>query len=236
MIKLPKIALPAYDVTIPSTGLKTKFRPMVVKDEKILLMAKESGQPNDIFKAVEQIVNNSLLDDNINVKELTLFDIEYLFIKVRSVSVGSTVSITYVDDEDNKEYEFNVNLDEVIVKMPEKNDNIIELVKGQSGIKLKYPVADIYYSTVFENPESTPQELFDVLVEYCLDQYFDGDTVINFKDVEPVEILEFVNGLDVKTYGKIRDFIDHLPTVFYEIKYGKDKTLKLTSLTDFFSF
>ena len=233
---LPKISYPIYDAEIPSTKLKIKYRPMLVKDEKILLTAKESGVPNDIFKAIQQIVNNCIVNADFDVHTLTLFDMEFLFIKIRAVSVGNVVSITYRDDEDDKDYSFNVDLEKIDVKFPDNQELYIKFDDESSGLKLKYPVADIYQSPVFENPDASPTDLFDELVVHCLDQYFEGDKVVQFKDVPAAQIREFIDNLDVKTFQKVRDFINNLPTVYHEITYGKDKSLKLTSLTDFFSF
>ena len=149
-MSLPKIDYPIYNLTIPSLKKKCKFRPFLVKEEKLLLMAKESKNPSDILMTVKQVVNNCILDKTVKIEKLPIFDLEYIFLKLRALSVDNIVKITYKDFEDNKDYNFEINLEEVEVQFPEKVDNKIKL-SDRSGIVMNYPNADLYDDKDFLN-------------------------------------------------------------------------------------
>ena len=117
---LPKLTHPMFDVVVPSSKKVIKIRPMLVKEEKILLMAKTSDDPSEILSAVKQVVNNCIVDSDIDVEKFPLFDVEYIFIKIRSYSVSNISKVSYRDNEDNKVYDFEVDLEKVNVVFPEK--------------------------------------------------------------------------------------------------------------------
>jgi len=241
---LPKIKFPTFEVEIPSTKNKARVRPMLVRDEKILLTAKEGKAVNETFIAVRNVVQNCMISgDEIIINKLTPFDIEYLFLKIRSVSVGNVVDLVFTDSEDDdKKHDFKINLDDVKVKFSNGKDTSPFNIKmsGDSGIIMKYPASSVYESKAFTSEDATPEELLDDMVMACLEKFYDGEKMVKFRDCPPDEIKEFINNMDVKTYGKIRDFISDLPTLHHEVKYknskGEEKTLTLSSLMDFFAF
>jgi len=124
---LPKIQSPTFEVIIPSINKTVLFRPFLVKEEKILLMAQQSNDDKDIIKAIKQVVNNCCLDDKLDIDKLATFDLEYLFLKLRARSVNNVVEILYKDAEDEKEYKFSINLDDVEVTMPKKSEKNIKI-------------------------------------------------------------------------------------------------------------
>jgi hypothetical protein len=217
---------------------------MQVSDEKVLLRAKEGQSPTEIFLAIQQVLTNCLVDSKLRVADFALFDIEYLFLKLRAMSVSNKVTLNYEDksdpDPDNKKHwhQFEIDLDTVEVKFPDSVDLAIPL--GSGSLKLKYPKGSIYASKVFTNPEAKEDELFDALVSSILDAYYEGDEVLKFSAQPEADVKAFINALDVKTYQKIKDFLNQLPALYHEIKYkdsvGTEKTLVLSSLLDFFSF
>lgn len=224
-----------FDVVIPSTKKKIKIRPMLVREEKILLMAKTGEDANEILSAVKQVVNNCIVDSDIDVDKLALFDIEYLFVRIRSVSVNNISKVSYRDNEDNKIYDFEVDLDKVEVKFPEsleKNFNITD----KTGIIMKYPDASLYSDKAFL--ETPAEKIVDTLILRCIDKIYDGDTMMDPKNFAEKELVEFVDNLDVNTYDKIRKFFNSLPTLYYKIEYVNDnkntRTIEMTALTDFF--
>ncbi len=239
---LPKIDLPIAELILPSTKQKIRIRSMTVKEEKILLRAKEGSAPNEIFLAINQVVNNCMFDMDVN--KLTLFDVEFLFLRIRSMSIGNEVEIVYTDQDDPLfatepklcTHKFTIDLDKIEVKFPETS---MDIVVGTGGITLQYPKAGIYNTEAFHADDPDPDALFNELVLSCMLKYYNGETVVNFNTATPAEVYEFIDNLDVKTYGKIKDFIANLPTVYHEVKYvntaKEEKTLKLSSLTDFFS-
>jgi hypothetical protein len=236
---LPKLSQPIHTFTVPSSGKPIKMRPMKVADEKLLLMAKEGGNANDILATVKQIINNCILDEKFDVNKLSLFDVDWLFIKLRVISVGKDITVVYFDHGDQKEYPIEIDLDTIEIKGLGEVDSKIPIT-DTTGLIMKYPTCDIYDTDVFKKEGVTSQELFDELVLKCLDKYYDGEVFTNFKDQHPAEVKTFINDLDVKTYHQIKRFIEELPTLFHESKYtnslGEEKVITSTSLPDFFTF
>lgn len=239
-MSLPKIEQPLFSVVIPSTKKKTMMRPLLVKEEKILLMAKEGQDNNSIILAVKQVVNNCLVSGDIDINKLTMFDIDYLFIVLRSNSVDNKIKVLFTDEDDEKEkiYEFEVDLNDVKVKFPDKIENVIKIGKD-SGLKMKYPEAAVFESEIIAKA-TTAEKIAEELILACFESYFEGEKVYNFKDSTRAEAEEFIDNLDTKVYKKVVDFFDSIPTIHYEIKYtdqqGKEKTRTLNKLQDFFIF
>jgi len=224
------------DVVVPSTNKKIKVRPMLVKEEKILLMAKTSEQVSDMLSALKQVVNNCVIDSDVDVEKLALFDIEYLFLKIRSVSVDNVTKVSYRDNEDTKVYDFEIDLDEVKVKFPEKIEKNIA-INDTMGVIMKYPDASLYSDKEFM--ESNEENLIDNLVSRCIDKVYEGDEMIDLKNYSADEIKEFIDSFDVNTYDKMRKFFNNLPTLYYKIEYknsnGNERSIEMTSLSDFFT-
>jgi hypothetical protein len=238
MAKLPTITHPLFDLTIPSTKKKTKIRPMLVREEKILLMAKESENPYEIFLAIKQVVGNCLAESGTDINHFTIFDLEYAFLQIRAVSINNVVTVVYLDSEDAKEYTFHVDLNKIAVKFPENLDMKIQ-TGDKSGFVMRYPLADIYNTPVFNRADASESELVEELLISSIESYFDDDKVYKLADNKREDIKEFLNNLDIASYGKIREFVAKLPTLNYEIKYENslkhERTITLTTLTDFFT-
>lgn len=233
---LPKITHPMFDVIVPSTKKKLKIRPMLVKEEKILLMAKTTEDDKSILSAITQVVNNCIVDSDVDVDKLATFDIEYLFLKIRSVSVSNISRVSYKDNSDNKVYDFEVDLDKVEVKFPEKIEKNIKITDTM-GIIMKYPEASLYTDESFL---STSAELFvETLISRCIDKVYDGDQMYDMKTVSKKEADEFIEQLDVNTYDKVRAFFADLPRLFYKIEYtnekGENREIIMSTLNDFFT-
>jgi len=233
---LPKLTHPMFDVVIPSSKKKIKIRPMLVKEEKILLMAKTSDDPSDILSAVKQVVNNCIVDSDVDVEKLALFDVEYIFVKIRSYSVSNVSKVSYRDNEDNKVYDFDVDLDKVEVVFPEKTDTNFA-INDTMGIIMKYPQASLYSDKEFLN--SSAEQVLDNLILNCIDKIYDGDTMLDPKTFPKEELKEFIENIDVNSYDKLRKFFNSLPTLQYKISYknemGNERNIELNSLTDFFT-
>lgn len=238
MTKLPCIQHPVFDVVIPSSKKKTKIRPMKVKEEKILLMAKVSENPYDIYNSIRQVINNCLVSGDVDVDKLALFDMEYLFLKIRAISISNIIHVTYTDVDDKKEYPFAVDLDKIEVKFPEDAKMRVEIGPDE-GFQMRYPVAELYSSPAFNDPATSDVDLVEELIISCLETYFAGEKVYKMAENKPEEIKEFVENLDIATYNKMREFVSNLPSIYYEIKYknslGAEKVIKMTTLSDFFT-
>jgi hypothetical protein len=238
MAKLPELFHPTTDVIIPSTKMKTKIRPMLVKEEKILLMAKLSDTGADIYNAIKQICQNCLVNDDVKIDDLTLFDLEYLFLKIRAISVSDKVNLTFIDKEDSKEYSFEVDLNKVEVNLDEAKDNKIELGPDE-GFVMQFPKASFYNSELFKKKEVTDTDVMDELIKASIQMYFQGDKVYNFNENTQEEIKKFLDNMDIKTYNKLQDYVANLPSLKHELKYtnslGHEREIVLSTLNDFFT-
>lgn len=233
---LPKINYPTISIIIPPSKKASNFRPMLVREEKLLLMAKLSEDPTDILQAIKQVVNNCSLDTNFNVDKLPLFALEYVFIKLRGASIGEEIKVSYKDFADEKIYDFTIDLKSITIKFPEKINEKIEVTKT-SGLVMKYPEAEIYDDKLFLKSEG--EESFYRLVVRCIDQIYDGDNVYQGKDFNEDDILEFIELMDIKSFEKVREFMTNLPSLYYKIDYknslGENKVIELKTLSDFFT-
>lgn len=235
MTKLPVVQHPIFNINVPSLKKEYKFRPFLVKEEKLLLMAKESQSETDIFTAIKQIVQNCSLDPKLDVDKLAIFDLEYIFLRLRSISVDNIVKINFKDFEDAKVYEFDVNIDEISVIFPEKTENTVK-INSKTGIIMKYPSASLYGDKDFLNLEK--DHLFELIVR-CVDKIYDGEEVYEAKNFNKKDIESFLENLSVKVFEQVQAFLTSSPKLEYIINYknslGNDRKIVLNKLSDFFS-
>lgn len=235
-MSLPKLDYPIHNIEVPSLKKQFKFRPFLVKEEKLLLMAKESGNDVDILGAIKQIINNCSLEPNLNINKLSLFDLEYIFIKLRAFSIDNKIKVSYKDAEDSKIYDFEINLDDIKVKFPKKNDNNIKIT-NTSGLIMKYPSAALYEDKEFLSVEK--DHLFELIVR-CIESIYSGEEVYPAKDYKKKDLEEFLENLDIKTFQAIQEFLVNVPKIEYKIQYknekGNDREIVLSSLNDFFTW
>lgn len=236
MSSLPKIDYPVYKIKIPSLKKDMQFRPFLVKEEKLLLMAKESENASDVLAAIKQIINNCSIDSKFDVNKLALFDLEYVFLKLRSISVDNMVKVSYKDNEDQKVYDFDIDLNKVEVKFPQKMENNIKIT-DKSGIMMKYPSAELYDDQEFLNLDK--DYMFELIVR-CIESIYYEDEVYSSKDYKKEELNDFLESLDIKTFDKIQKFLLSVPKMEYKINYknelGNDREIVLNSLNDFFTW
>ena len=232
---LPKIKYPINEFTVPSTGKKESFRPFLVKEEKILLMAKSSEDPSDIFRSVKQIINNCCLNDSFDIDKLTVFDLEYLFLKLRSISVGDVVEVSYRDNDDGEIYKFDIDLKTIEVQFSEGVEKTIP-VTDSVGIVMKWPSASIFDDKEFL--DSGDQAFYELVIR-CIDKIYDEDDVFEASDYTQAELESFLDDCGLKTFEKIQAFMAKAPRLYHKIEYknrnGKERVIELTSLTDFFT-
>lgn len=231
---LPKIEYPTFEVQVPSTGKKIKLRMMLVKEEKILLMAKQSGLSQQVL-AIKQVVQNCVLD-NTDVSKLPTFDVEYIFIKIRARSINNIVNLLVTDSDDGKKYEVESDLDDVEVSFEGCASPKIE-VNDTVGLLLKYPNFDDIDSIMKMKDDG--DKASKILVR-SIDKIYSGDNVIIVADHDENEVSDWLDSLDVLTMKKIRLFFETMPKVVSSIKYvnsaDEEKEVKLEGLKDFFSF
>ncbi len=230
---LPKINQPLFDVTIPSTQQKVMFRPFLVKEEKLLLIAQQSGVDTDIIRAIKQVLQ-LCIQDKLDIDSLTTFDLEYLFLKLRAKSVNNIVKLAYRDNEDDELYEFELDLDKIEMTFSEENNSKIK-INDSVGMTMRYPSASI----TDRLPEFDSEvELITFFIRNCIDTIYDEENVYVATEYSEEEIDEFLDSLDVNTFDKIRKFFESMPRLYHKIEYtnkmGSKRKIELTNLKDFF--
>ena len=227
---------PILSITTPHDKKIYSFRPMLVKDEKLLLMAKASEDESDILTTIKQVVSNCSTDPTFDVNKIPLFALEYVFIKLRGFSVDNVIKVSYQDFQDKKIYEFEINLKDVDVRYPETDNRKITITE-KTGMIMRYPSATVYDDKKFL--QTVGDDSFYKLVVKCIDQLYDEDKVYESKDFAESELLTFLDQMDIKSFEKVRDFMSQLPTLYHKITYqnslGNERSIELTTLSDFFT-
>jgi hypothetical protein len=235
---LPKLDVPIYEMVIPSTDEKIKYRPFLIKEEKILLIAMESGENEDIIQAVKQIVSECIFN-KVKLGDMPMFDIEYMFLQIRSKSVGEVSKLKVLCQDDKKTYAtVKVDLTEIEVQVDDNHTNKIEL-SDEMGVIMKYPSIDSFSTAGIA--EITASNMLDVIVA-CISQIYDkkGEEVFDAKDSTKAELIEFVEQLNTKQFQDIQKFFDTMPKLRHTITVKNPKTKKeskivLSGLADFFA-
>ena len=234
---LPKLTTPTYELEIPSTDEKIKFRPFLVKEEKILMMAMESKKSADIVQAVKEIVEECTFN-KINISDMPMFDIEYVFLQIRSKSVGEVSKIRVLCPDDGKTYaNLDLDLNEVKVQVGDDHTNKIELNNGM-GIIMKYPTIDSFRESGIQDINAS--NMLEVIGGCILQIYEEeGKKVYDPKDQTKKELTDFIEQLTTEQFKHIQKFFDTMPKLKHEITVKNPKTKKenkitLTGLNDFF--
>lgn len=235
-MSLPKTQHKLFDLVVPSTKAKLMVRQMLVREEKILLMGAQSKDDNEIYTCIKQVVNNCILQPkDFNIETVTIFDLEYLFLKLRSLSINSITKVAYIDQDDGKSYAFEIDLNEIEIKWPEKVHDSIK-VDDSIAFTLKYPTARMYNDKEFIDYEGDP---YFILALKCLDKVYDGDDVIDASSTSREEISDFIDELTPEVYDQVKDFFKNQPcmehTLIYTNAEGTERNIVLTTLSDFFT-
>jgi hypothetical protein len=234
---LPKLTTPTYELEIPSTDQKIKYRPFLVKEEKILMMAMESKSSADITQAVKDIVSECTYN-KVDISNMPMFDVEYIFLNIRSKSVGEVSKLKLLCPDDGKTYaDVELNLNEVKVQVGDDHTNKIELDKNM-GMIMKYPTIDSFSETGIR--DINPSNMLEVITT-CIQQIYEenGKKVYETKDQTKKEITEFIEQLNTKQFKDVQKFFETMPKLKHEITIKNPKTKKeskitLTGLNDFF--
>ena len=228
---LPKLETPTYTLQIPSTKETIEFRPFLVKEEKILMIAQESQDINQINSTIEKIVNQCTFG-KINAGDLTTYDIEYIFIQLRAKSVGENVEIKVKCKECGKENEVSIDLTKIDVSFPETQiSDKIELT-GSVGIVMK-PFS-------FKDAKKLDNNDLNAVIAASIKSIYDQDSIYDPKDVSKKEMDEFIDSLSHKNLESIKDYINNQPTLKHTIKFkcahcGEDNSIELSNINDFFT-
>ena len=234
---LPKLTTPTYELEVPSTDEKIKYRPFLVKEEKILMMALETKDNAQIVNAVKDIVNECTFN-KINISTMPMFDTEYIFLQIRSKSVGEVSKLKLLCPDDKKTYaDVEVDLNEVKVQVGDDHTNKIELTKDM-GIIMTYPNIDSFTESGIQDINAS--NMLEVIGS-CILQIYEqkGEKVYEAKDQTTKELTEFIEQLNTKQFKDVQNFFDTMPKLKHEIKIKNPKTKKeskiiLQGLNDFF--
>jgi hypothetical protein len=238
---LPIVNSSRYEVTIPSMDVKVEFRPFLVKEEKILMVAMESKDDNMILKAVKEILSACIFDD-IDIDALTSFDMELLFIKLRSKSVGETVDLKFKCKGDDCENEIQhlVNLEDI--KIDNIDDKRIIMINDEVGVQFDYPSMSTISKSSLKDDASQDEQLKVMmdLMANCIANIFDTDNVYPSSESTHSELVEFLDGLNSEQFKRIADWFGLMPTVSHNVEYkcnkcGKEHDLELRGLQSFFT-
>ena len=231
---LPKLAIPEYEATLPVTGTKISYRPFLVKEEKLLYLAMESQDNKQMIKAVKTIIKNCT-NLKTKVEDLATFEIEYIFLKIRSVAVGEVSEFKVIcPDDDKTEVTVSVPLSEVGVDIPEEHNAKI-LLDENVGVVMKYPSLDVFIKqNLSENPDI--DDIFE-LAATCIGQVYDSEEV--YDSFTKAEALEFLENLNAEQFQKVQKFFETMPKLSHTIKVKNPKTkvesdLVLEGLASFF--
>ena len=234
---LPKLTTPTYELEIPSTDEKIKYRPFLVKEEKILMMAMESKASADITQAVKDIVSECTFN-KVKIDNMPMFDVEYIFLQIRSKSVGEISKLKLLCPDDKETYaDVEVDLNAVKVQVGDDHTNKIELGNGM-GMIMKYPTIDSFAESGIK--DINPSNMLEV-ISTCIEQIYeeDGKKTYDTKDQTKKEVTDWIEQLNTKQFKDVQNFFDTMPKLKHDITIKNPKTKKeskitLLGLNDFF--
>ena len=232
---LPVLSTPTYELTIPSSGQTVQYRPFLVKEEKILLMANEGGEATEIVRAMKQIIGNCI-QNGYNTDNMPLFDVEYIFLKLRSKSVNEFSEVGFRCPECDEVNRIQIDLSSVEISTNDTHSNKIELT-NDIGLIMKYPQLD---SINMNDLQSTDVDTIFNVVSSCIDSIYQGEEIHDSGDYTREEISEFINNLTQEQFLKIQQFFDTMPKLSHTVPYTcnkceYDEPLVLEGLQNFFA-
>jgi len=231
--KLPKIDLPLFELVLPSTGKKIKYRPFTVKEEKILLVAQESNEPEQTILSIKQVINNCLID--IDVEKLAMFDLEYVILVLRSKSVDNNIKFAIKDPDTNESVELEIDLNDVKVTKDEEHSNKVKINEDYT-LFLRYPTIQEFIKIAGADPKDSLTSYFIMIS--CLDKIASESEVYKFSDYTDEEIDDFMENLQGDIIKKIQKFFETMPKLRHEMKYknseGKEQTFVIEGMRSFF--
>ena len=239
---LPTIATPTYELILPSTGKKIKYRPFLVKEEKILILALESQDQSEITNAVKDVLKKCIMTRGIKVDGLPTFDIEYIFLNIRAKSIGESIKVVVKCPDDGvTEVPVTIYVDEIEVSKPEGHTTDIVLDKTMT-LRMKYPSLSQFIESNFDvsmTPEETVEKTFKVIAD-CMDTVFTAEDAWEAKDYTAKERLAFIEQLNSKQYKDVERFFSTMPKLSHSVEVenpntGVKNTVVLEGLADFFA-
>jgi len=239
---LPQPTAPQYELTLPSNGKKIKYRPFVVREEKILILAVESKDIKQISNAIKQVLEACIVTKGIKVESLPIFDIEYLFLNIRAKSIGESIELLITCGDDNvTQVPLTVYVDEIEIKKPDDHNDTIDLEDGYY-IKMKYPSLIQFIEENFEFTKKSSNEIDRAfkLMSSCIDTVYNEESAWTASECTEKELIDYIGKLTPKQYKKVEQFFKTMPKLSYSTKVINPQTevennVVLEGLADFFS-
>jgi hypothetical protein len=223
---LPKIATPVYELELPSTGQTIEYRPFLVKEEKVLVIALESEDTKQITTAIKNVIKNCIKTKDIKVENLPTFDIEFLFLNIRGKSVGEVIEVNVTCPDDGvTQVPIKINLDDIQVQKNEEHTNRIK-VDDSIMMEMKYPSLDQFIKNNFDFDEKNAMDQSFDLIATCIDKIFTEDEVWAVEDCSKKEIVEFLEQMNSSQFKEIEKFFETMPKLSHSIKVKNPKTKK----------
>ena len=237
---LPKIATPTYELELPSTQKKVRYRPFLVKEEKVLLIALESEDTKEITNAIRAVIKSCVLTKGIKVETLPTFDIEYLFLNIRGKSVGETIEVNLICPDDGvTEVKKNIPIDNIKIQRTDGHTNQIKL-DDNIMMELKYPSLDQFIKNNFDFTEGNQMDQSFELIGTCIDKIYTEEEVWTASDCTKKELTEFLESMNSSQFKDIENFFETMPKLSHTIKVknpntGKESDVVLEGLASFFA-
>ena len=238
---LPKVNTPTYELVLPSSGRKIRYRPFLVREEKILIMALESEDVKQITNAVIEILNNCVLTKGTKIEKMSTFDIEYLFLNVRSKSVGETIDVNVTCPDDNKtSVQMTIDLDTIKIKRDKTHKDTIKIDDNLS-MKMRYPSMDQFIESNFDTSTQGDdiKTTLDMIIS-CIDTIYTEEESWSGADSSKKELQEFIEQLNSKQFKAIENFFTTMPKLSHKVKVknpntGVESEVLLEGLAAFFN-
>ena len=237
---LPTIATPTYELELPSTGKKIKYRPFLVKEQKLLVLALETESTKDISNAIKTVLKNCIQTRGVKVENLPTFDIEYLFLNIRGKSVGEEVDVNLIAPDDGvTEVPVTINIDEIKIQKDKKHNNKVKLDESLI-MEMKYPSLDQFIKSNFDfGDEVTMDQSFD-LIASCIDKIYNEEEVWSTADCTKKEVKEFLEQMNSMQFKEIEKFFETMPKLSHSVTFTNPKTqvestVVLEGLSSFFA-
>ena len=237
---LPKISTPTYELELPSTGHTIYYRPFLVKEEKLLVLAMESEDTKQITNAIKNVIKSCIQTKGIKVETLPTFDIEYLFLNIRGKSVGEDIEVNLICPDDG-ETSVPVKIDIDSIKVQKSEDHSIEIrVDDNITMKMKYPSLDQFIKSNFDFSENSDMDQSFDLVASCIDKIYTEEEVWDSADLSKKELIEFLEQMNTHQFKEIEKFFETMPRLSHDVKVknpntGVESTVKLEGLANFFA-
>ena len=236
---LPKISTPTYELNLPSTGKKVQYRPFLVREEKLLVLALETEDPKDITTAMKTVIKNCIQTRGVKVETLPTFDIEYLFLNIRGKSVGEEIEVNIIcPDDEVTTVPVTLLIDDIKVQKSKEHNNKIEL-DDSLIMEMRYPSLDQFIKNNFDFSEDNQMDQSFELISSCIDKIYNEEEVWSTADVTKKEVNDFLEQMNSRQFKQIEKFFETMPKLSHDIKVknpntGVESTVVLEGLASFF--